>query len=346
MPTIRQVAHACGVSPMTVSFVINNKPGQVSDETRERVLRVIREMGYRPHASHRTNFVSPSDAHIHTLGMVSGVPGSSLMEIGSYYSSIMSGLLAGADRMSQNVTLFTNSIFHTDSMKSIRIYCDGRCDGLFIIAPNIGSPLVGALQDRGTPFLLIGSLDDDQSISGIDVDNPSAAKQVVEYLIAHGHRRIGFIGGPDFVLSAQRRHQGYLETLAAHHMPTYSEWQVIGFHRNDEVREQILALLHLPGDRPTALFCWNDDIAVRTIQIIQEIGLRVPEDISVIGFDDSPMSLSIVPILTTVRQPYDEIGSKAVEMLLALIADPHIPQRICLPTEIVPRGTVGPPPPN
>ena len=328
---------------MTVSFVINNKPGQVSGETRERVLRTIRELGYRPRASHRTSMTSGNQAHIHTLGMVAGVPGASMMEIGSYYSSVMSGLLTGADQMSQNLTLFTNSIFHDDAMQSIRIYCDGRCDGLFIVAPNIGSPLVDALHDRGTPFILIGSLDDDESISGIDVDNPAAAKKVMEYLIGQGHRRIGFIGGPDFVLSTQRRHQGYLETMALHQIPTYPEWQVIGFHQRIELREQIQQLLHLQQDRPTALFCWNDDVAVQTIQCMRETGLRVPEDISVIGFDNSPLYLSIVPYLTTVRQPYQEIGSKAVEMLLALIADPQTPQRASLPTEIVVRETVGPP---
>src|SRR5579863_156015 len=123
MTTIRQVARACGVSPMTVSFVLNNHPGQVSEETRERVMRAVREMGYRPTA------VKAADRRLmNTLGVVSGVPTESLMQHG-YYSRILRAALVKADATRQNVTLFSSSLLHVHTHRSIRVYCDGRCDG-------------------------------------------------------------------------------------------------------------------------------------------------------------------------------------------------------------------------
>src|SRR5271166_6498402 len=152
IPTIRDVARACGVSPMTVSFVLNNKPGQVSDGTRDRVLKAVRDLNYRPSAVRRSARMA-EERQIHTLGAVVGAPGDSLMEPG-YYNAILNGILQGADALGQNVTLFNHSLLHRDTHRAIRVYCDGRCDGLLVVAPCIGSNLVSALRQRGVPITL------------------------------------------------------------------------------------------------------------------------------------------------------------------------------------------------
>src|ERR1051326_5915105 len=148
LPTIRQVAKACNVSPMTVSHVINGKLSEVSEETRERVLKAVRDMGYRP----SPRVASVQERTICNLGVVAGVPGDTLMFPG-YYTEILTHLLKATDALGHNITLFTNNLLHTDTPRSLRVYCDGRCDGLIVIAPRPGSQLVQALQARGFPFV-------------------------------------------------------------------------------------------------------------------------------------------------------------------------------------------------
>jgi LacI family transcriptional regulator len=345
MPTIRQIANAAQVSPMTVSFVLNNKPGQVSDETRERVLRVVREMGYRPRAATGRHRTPDAADHVTTLGVASGTEAPGLLTSG-YYPSILSGLMVAADRHSQNLTLFASSLFHADPAQSIRTYCDGRCDGLFVIAPGPGSPLVSALRERGVPCVLLGDRGDEPCAS-VDLDNHGEARRVTEWLIAQGHRRMGFIGFPGrFVRSAQEREEGYAAALTAHGLPVdprnilNSEW------KDPAIYGGVMELARRPrAERPTALVCWNDRVAFQTMLVLSDAGLRVPHDVSVTGFDDDSVAAAAHPPLTTIRQPYQEIGDNAVDMLRELIAmhpSEREPRRVLLPGELIVRGSVAP----
>jgi len=341
MPTIRDVARACNVSPMTVSFVLNNKTGQVSAETRERVLKAVRDMGYRLAALDR----APEERTILTLGVVAGIAGDSLMQPG-YYSAIMEGLLHAADALQHNITVFTNSLLHTDTHQSIRTFCDGRCDGLFVISPHLGSPLVAALQERGVPFVLIGDTGDVASVPYVDVDNLYEAERIVAYLHAQGHRRIAFLGGPDFVRSANQRLEGYRKAIRAQGLILREDFAIGNVYREVENYDNARTLMRLPAEaRPTALFCWNDTSAAHALHACREMGLRIPDDVSIIGFDDHPSMAALDPPMTTMRQPYREIGRTAFDILLAQLRNlPEIPLQAFLPAERMERASVGPPP--
>jgi LacI family transcriptional regulator len=340
VPTIRQIAKACRVSPMTVSFVLNNKQGQVSDETRERVLKAMRDMGYRPRA------ILPQEPEItiRTLGVAVGREYNTFAG-GGYFSEILNGILAATDKRGLNVLLFHNTLFHQDTHQSLRTYFDGRCDGLFVVAPIMGMPLIDALVERGVPHVLIGDSGDHENVSSVDVDNIAEAERVVSYLVSLGHRRIVFCGGPSFVRSACLRREGYRCALQMHGIPYDPELDLAPLSSESLVYERIQTLMNrrdiLP---PTAIFGWNDTAAFRALWAVRDLKIAVPERVSVIGFDDSPSAMTSEPPLTSVRQPYREIGIQAVETLVARIRDNHVPgQRLYLPARLVPRDSVGPP---
>lgn len=298
---------------MTVSFVLNNRQGEVSEETRERVLRIVRELGYRPPTSRGAT------REICTFGVVAGIEGDSLLEAG-YHNSVLHAVLAATDQLKHNLTLFTNSLFHTDTHQSLRVYCDGRCDGIIIIAPLIGSPLAEALHERGIPFVIIGDEDPSGRYYCVDLNNSQEARLITEVLIERGHRRIGFIGGPNFVNSAVLRLEGFRAAMAAHGLPVEEAYVLDNLVLNVEVEERVRILLRRPEEqRPTALVCWNDKAMQHVNRICKVLNVGVPHDLSLIGIDDEPGFANSIPPPTTLRQPYREIGRTAVSMLVEQI---------------------------
>jgi DNA-binding LacI/PurR family transcriptional regulator len=340
MATIRQIAKMCRVSPMTVSFVLNNTPGQVSEDTRDRVLRVVREIGYRPHAATRVK----QEAAIRTVGFAVGRRGDSFIQPG-YHTFVLNGVMAATDSLDLNVTLFHTKLLSGDPHQSIRTYLDGRCDGLIVIAPTIKQPLVGALQERGVPFVLIGDQGDGEGIASVDIDNVREGRNAIEYLIGLGHRRIAFVGGPDFVRSACDRRTGYRQALEANGIPYDPDLDSGPLLGEGVVYEWIVQLVRRKNSElPTAIFCWNDTAAMRALIALEDKRKSVPRDISLMGFDDDPRLVACRPPLTSVRQPYRDIGAAAVEQLIARVKDQKQPGKpIYLPARIIERDSTAPP---
>jgi LacI family transcriptional regulator len=186
MATIREVAKASGVSPMTVSYVLND-PGRVHPETRQRVLQTMRELAYRPPLS-RPAAGDADDERRTTIGIVYSRWSRLASEV-SYYSRILGGVLEAADDQGSHVTLFSHHTWTEDVSKSLRKYCDGRCDGLILIAPKIESELVTTLRERGMPFVIVGDSGLGPRDLCVDVDNIAAAYQVTEHLLSLGHTK-------------------------------------------------------------------------------------------------------------------------------------------------------------
>jgi LacI family transcriptional regulator len=325
---------------MTVSYVLNNKPGQVSEETRERVLKAVREMGYRPRAIHRER-----ETAIRTLGIAVGREYNTFAG-GGYFSEILNGILAATDQRGLNILLFHYSLFHQDTHESIRTYFDGRCDGLFVVAPVIGMSLVSALAERGVPYILIGDQGDVEGVSSVDVDNIAEAERIVSYLVGMGHRRIAFFGGPDFVRSACLRREGYRRALERHGIAYDPELDIAPLAGEYLVYERTIPLMRRKDiERPTAIFGWNDTAALRALLALRDLNIQVPEKVSVIGFDDTPATVTADPPMTTVRQPYRDIGIQAVEALVTRIREGQAsPQRLYLPGRLIVRDSTAPPP--
>jgi DNA-binding LacI/PurR family transcriptional regulator len=339
-PTIRDIARSCGVNPSTVSRVLNNRAGQVGEDTRQRILDTMRRMNYRPGQTHQ----APPDK-IHTVGIISGISSADYYHEG-YFRSLVDSLLAVISEHRQNGLIFASHIFHAAPQQSIRSYCDGRCDGLLVLAPGMKSALVTSLQERGFPLMLIGETQSDASVACCDIDNLQATTLAMDEFLTAGHRRIALCRGPEGLESTELRRSAYLQALSSAGLPgedalvspMSADPELIG----DWVRS---VMRDLPLERrPTAILCFNDTHAAYVLTALKGSGLRVPKDVSIIGFDDSG-SAHFDPPLTTIEQPYRQISVCAIEAILAQIAgDGTVPERVLLPGRLIRRQSVVPPP--
>lgn len=328
---------------MTISFVLNDEPGQVSEETRERVLRIMREMGYRPRIAARR----PREAGISTIGIASGFANTTFVD-GGYSTQILSSLLTQTQQRNLNVLLFHPSLFHSFPHKSIRTYLDGRCEGLILVSSTPGMPLIQALSERGVPFVLIGNTSGEDDAWSVDVDNIPSVRTAINHLVELGHKRIAYVGGPDFVRTVWERRDGYRLALEANGIPDDPELESGFLLGNVEVYGWVAALMRRKNfARPTAFFCWNDEAALRTLTALTDLNLRVPEQVSIVGFDDLPSASAAHPGLTTLRQPYREIGAEAVEILMNRFRTPEnngtVSKRLLLPARLIVRDSSAPP---
>ena len=339
-PTIRDVATSCGVAPSTVSRVLNNRAGQVGEQTRQRILDTMRRMNYRPGQTPQ----APVDK-THTVGIISGISSADYYHEG-YFHSLVDSLLAVISERRQNGLVFASHIFHAAPQQSIRSYCDGRCDGLLVLAPGMKSELVTSLQERGFPLALVGASEGYASVACCDIDNTQAMGLAMEELLGAGHRRIALCRGPAGLEPTELRTSAYLQALSSAGLsvensfvsPMSAEPEAIG----DWVGSVMRSLP--PGQRPTAILCFNDGHAAHVLAALRGIELRVPEDVSVIGFDDTG-SAHFDPPLTTIGQPYREISVRAVEAVLAQIAGNNdVAERELLPARLIRRHSVAPPP--
>ena len=342
--TIKDVAQACGVSLMTVSHVINDKPGKASAETRDRILKAMRELDYQPSAIARGLTRRKMD----TIGVVFYTHSTTPLVTAAYFGDILGGLLHTAMLARQSITLFTE-VNCTDPTENLSTYCDGRCDGLIFAGPPSSDEMVAVLRRKHTPFVFLGDLPPASDVSCVDVDNVASAVRAVEFLMGQGHRRIAFLGGDPEVTSSRQREQGYRQALSSAALAADGGLILPGRYSSESGHQRTLRLMQNLASQdfeeaPTALFCANDEIAVGAMSALSDLGLRVPEDVSIIGFDDSSAASAVRPALTTIRQPFQELARHAVELLLAQIQNRDIvEERILLPTSLVVRDTVSAP---
>jgi LacI family transcriptional regulator len=339
MPTIRDVAKKSGVSTATVSYVLNNRAGTVSDETRSRVLAAIRELNYRPSALFHGRDAARGTE---TIGVIMPIQARGVLVEHPYFAHLLDGLLGATTERHWNTTLFTVADWK-DAGRSLRVYCDGRVEGLVVIAGN--DLIKPALLERGIPVVYVNAESEDPAVSSVDVDNVGAIRELVRHLVALGHRRIAHLGGELAADNARLRRRGYEEAMAEAGLPIPPGFLTDSPFTPKEAHAAALPLLALPPDRrPTALVCANDNMTRGAYAAVREAGLSVPGDVSVTGFDGMPFGETADPPLTTVRQPLQEIGVQAAQVLFRLISgEAARPEKVLLPTEIIERGSVAAP---
>jgi DNA-binding LacI/PurR family transcriptional regulator len=203
----------------------------------------------------------------------------------------------------------------------------------------LDDPIFPRLLEDGVPFVLIGRYSHERA-SYVDVDNVVGARMAVEHLLRLGHERVATITGPLNMCAGQDRLEGYRQALAARGIPVDEDLIAEGDFTEGGGRAAMRRLL---PHRPTAVFAASDMMAVGAIKVLREAGLRVPEDVAVVGFDDIPLASMVEPPLTTVRQPIEQLGSMAVELLVSLMENPgeETVHRVVLPTELVIRASCG-----
>src|SRR5829696_521131 len=330
--TIREIAHRAGVSIATVSRVLNGRE-DVSPETRELVSRVIQENGYTANRSAR--------------GLSGGRTGLVGVLVPLVFPAYFAGLLAGAaeafsERDLQIVLAPTQGEHEREVSVLERLH--GLTDGALIINPEESTEELQRLLDRGYRFVVLDPLMTlNDRIPSVSAANTSGADQAMRHLLELGHRRIAQIAGPSGWLATEDRRRGYRAALASAGILPDPALEVESIPEIDPGREAAASLLALP-DPPTAIFAFNDDAAIGAIQAARALGLRVPDDLSVVGFDDVEYATIVTPALTTVRQPLAEMGRTAVSLLNRLLDRQRFETlHLELATRLVVRESTGPP---
>lgn len=347
MATIRDVAKESGVSVATVSYVLNDGPRPVHPDTRQRVLATIRRLDYHPNAMAR----GLVRRRMNTLGVLSGFVSPGLVTdqaasniLQGYGAAVLEGVLDGAAALGYNVTLFTERWQNTEISASFR---DRRTDGVIVVAPPADSDVIVRLAALGLPFVVVSSPVERPDVPWVDVDNEKGVQQAVRHLVSQGHIRIAHIlGDPDIVCSGQRR-DTFRALLGAAGIPVRDEYLVQTYsvqRAQEQNRDSVRRLLQLP-DRPTAVFAFDDGLALLVLETARELGIRVPEQLSVVGFNDIALASQVTPLLTTVRQPLARIGEQAARLLVARVeAQPIAMMAHVFEPELIVRGSTAPPP--
>jgi LacI family transcriptional regulator len=320
--TIADVAAEAGVSVATVSKVINDRYG-VAEQTSARVREVIERLGYT------SSLVAQS-----LRSRRSNVIAILASDIEPFNAELLKGAAAAIRGTGYDLVVFSDCGQRVDQVGWERrslARVSALTDGAILVTPSsvdvtFAPPLVAVDHNSGSTTL-----------ATVDSDNLSGAVAAVEYLLGLGHRRIGFLAGRPDLESARLREQGYRRALETAGIPFRPELVRIGGFRDDTAREAARALLAL-DPRPTAIFAANDASAIETIAVARSLGLSVPDDLSVVGFDNVPESVLCEPPLTTVEQSIQRMGYEAVQMLIGLIEDPTTsPEQVVLPTRLVER---------
>ncbi len=338
MVTLQDVARAAGVSSATVSRVLNDS-GKVSPTTRQRVEAAIRRLGFRPSRVARRLRIRSGRSNI--LGLM-------IPDIQNpFFSDVARGVEDYAFAHEYAVILCSSDEqaikqnFYLHTMRSEAV------DGI-ILPPIPGEESVVehlALQE-GLPVVCLDRRLSTPHLDTVVVDNRQGAYEAVSRLIALGHRRIGIITGLPGLSTSNERLEGYLKALTENDIPVEDKLIREGNSKYDGGLLQAAALLEMPRP-PTALFPCNNMMTLGALEAIHRAGVRVPEALSIIGFDDIPWAPSLNPPLTTVRQPGYELGRCAAEMLLQRIAEPkRSPTQIMLQPELIVRKSCGPAPPT
>jgi LacI family transcriptional regulator len=343
--TLSDVGREAGVSAMAASAVLNGArtSSRIAPETRERIILAATKLQYRPNAAAR----ALANRRMHTIGVAAVIEGG---ELNPYFLEVFNGILETAARREQNTTVFTLHDWRRDSARLPGL-CDGRIDGLILIAPTLTAEAAKVLPGH-TPFVALHANVPLANVINVETDEERGAFEMVRHLIACGHRRILHVAGDAGLVGAERRLRGYKRALTASHIKVDNSLVIQASFSAESGRNAMRAWLkrHAGEPLPHAVFCVSDGVAIGCMEALAEVGLRVPDDISVAGFDDTLAARTTVPQLTTVRQPLRAMGNRAVEALLSCIQRqsdqslPAVPNPIIFPVDLVPRASVGAPP--
>jgi len=326
--TIHDVAAAAGVSVSTVSKAVNGRYG-VAPDTVERVLNAVHDLGYE------SSLIASSMRSRRT-----GVIGVLVADFEPFSAEILKGVATGLSRTGYDLLAYSGAREAPGEgweRRSLSRLSGTLIDGAIMVTPSV----VNVAAD--VPVVAIDPHTGPADLPVVESDSFGGALQAVRYLTGLGHTRIGFVAGRPDLRSSIAREAGYRKALAEAGILVDPALIGSGRYRDDTAREVARAALARPA-RPTAIFAANDISAIAVIQVAAELGLDVPRDLSVIGFDDVPDASQHTPPLTTVRQRMQRLGEVAVGMLTGFV-EGHAPEQthVRLPTELVVRATTAPP---
>jgi LacI family transcriptional regulator len=332
--TIDDVARVAGVAIKTVSRVLNDEPN-VRAETRARVEAAVKALNYHPSMSAR----GLAGRRSRLIGLVYENPSA------NYLIDVQHGAMNRCRQ--QGLQLFVHQCAGQGAQLArevIGLADQMNMEGLVITPPlSEAEHLIRALDRRALPFVRIAPNELRHASPYVDMDDASAAREMTEWLIGLGHRRIGFIVGHPAHHASGLRLQGYRAALRAHGIPFRQEYVWQGLFVFESGLEGAQVLLSLPRP-PSAIFASNDDMAAGALMAAHERGIAVPAGLSVAGFDDTYIARTVWPRLTTVHQPSYDLAYAATDLLLRMLESREVPDPARLAYTLVHRESVGPPP--
>ncbi|MGG1598108.1 LacI family DNA-binding transcriptional regulator [Paenibacillus naphthalenovorans] len=326
--TIKDIAKLAGVSHTTVSRALNDSP-LINPETKERIKAIAGSLQYTPNYSARSLVLDRS------------------YNLGLFFSTLRTGTSAGFlyeaikgvnDVIKDEYNLIVRGI---DDYKSFHQVNRKSFDGIIVMSQSASDqPFIEYAAEKGIPLIVLNREIEDVQVMNVVPDDQSGAFRMTEYLIQQGHRRIAIIEGKEGFKSTQSRRDGYLEALRKYHVAFSEAMSAQGNYDLESGYAAMNRLLDLP-ERPTAVFCCNDDMALGAVKAITERGLKVPDDLSVVGFDDQLFSAFMTPALTTIRRPIEEMSRAGAAKLLAFIESKQLEhETVYFNTELVIRDSV------
>lgn len=334
--SIEDVAKLAGVSKGTVSTVLNGRGAgvRISTATADRVRRAAHELSYSPSALGRMLARRKADSigllfqyadHFHATS--------------SFIPVVMRSVCEACTEAGVDLVLFTKPSH--DSRELVQAVTDGRVDGCLALR-DAGDPLTVDLVNAGLPLVQFFSRSEMPGCPYVDTDNFTGGRIAARHLIELGHKRIGMIRAGSGSTSSQDRFSGFRDTLESEGIELKPEW-VIDMASMDGAGAPLRRLV-TQIERPTALFVWSDDVALGSMRALMDLGLRVPEDISIIGFDSTQACEHSNPRLTSVRQPVAAIARSATRLLLSLVNQEPVEQsRLLFPPDLDVRDSTAPP---
>ncbi|MFB3905182.1 MAG: LacI family DNA-binding transcriptional regulator [Acidobacteriota bacterium] len=330
--SIKDVARVARVSHPTVSRALRYSP-LVNPETAERIRQIADNMGYRANAVAR-GLVTRKTWTIGAVVTTIADP---------FIGEVVSGVEELANDKGYSVILGNCKADPDRELRVVRLFHERRVDGILVLSSRIGALYMPLLSELKVPIVLINSHHPDQFAHSVMIDNLGGSVAAVQHLIRLGHRRIAYLGDQFGLQSDTERFAGYRLALTLADYPFEPALVVHADGKAEGSGPAMNRLLALQ-DPPTAVFCYNDLTALGALRAVRVHGLRVPQDISIVGFDDLTIASYTEPPLTTVRQPKQEMGRMAVEILCKLLEGAQEQTQIKVPGELIVRESSAAPP--
>ncbi len=311
-PTIIDVAKRAGVSPSTVSRALM-KPELVSEQTRMTIKAAVDAIGYR------INVGAQNLRRQRTRNIVVLTPNLQ----NSYYFDVLAGISSAVTDAGFNLLIGDGATIKAlGSAFDVRHYLDSSlADGIILMDSTYLDGLAASpVSAARMPIVLASLWLEDQSIPSVRVDNIAGSAMAVNHLVSLGHRKIGHVKGPVGVVLAKTREEGFRKAMATHELPVQEEWLIVGGSSLQAGRDAADIWLAMKAeDRPSALYCYSDNIAIGLMGALQQKGLSIPRDLSIVGFDGIELGTHLAVPLTTIEQPRFEIGRKSAEAVINII---------------------------
>lgn len=310
--TINDIARKAGVSAMTVSRVLSGK-GPVAAQTKNRVRKAIEELDYHP------NLLARSLSSKRSMNIGVTIPIIEKVLLDNYIAQVLSGITDVAQQAGYKIMLIPFDPFGRDANEFAAWAQSKILDGLILIKTIIDDPRIPVLAKSGFPFVLLNHKLRDKNVNFVDSRNVTGARIAVEYLAQKGHSKIACVTGLLNESNGRDRLRGFKETMKKLKLDLREEWIIPGWFDQQAAYIESQQLFE-ENEPPSAIFACDDYMAIGIMKRIKEMGLQIPDDVAILGFDDIELSAYVNPPLTTIRQPLLQMGKESMQILLRIIS--------------------------